>query len=104
MFMSLERSREGFLGPTAPFDSSGVDLLGSRGDYWPPGVGILFSDLWVRDGVEGRVLIGLGRRGDFLSPDTSFDSSGLDLLMGIWYELCSTGRRVGGKRSVGGSS
>ena len=67
-FLSFEMGREGFLRPTAPFESSGVDLLGSRRVWQPVGVGRLVSEMRVSDGVVGKVLMDLGRCGDYLRP------------------------------------
>ena len=47
-FLSLGTDGEGFLGPTEMFESSGVDLLGSRGDWRPPWVERLLLELWVK--------------------------------------------------------
>ena len=41
----LVRGREDFLIPTTLFESYGVDLLGSRGDWQPPVVGIFVPEL-----------------------------------------------------------
>ena len=48
--LSLWADREGILELTAPFELSGVGLLGSRGDCRPPRVGRYLSEIWVRDG------------------------------------------------------
>ena len=74
--LSLERVREGFLSPITLFELSGKGLLGSQEDWHPPGVGRLISELWVWGGFVEMIRY-------FLSPDASFRSSGLGLLVGI---------------------
>ena len=49
-FLSLGTGSEGFLGPAELFDLYGVDLLGSQGDWRPPWVRRLLSELWVKAG------------------------------------------------------
>ena len=95
--MSLERVREGFLSPITPFELYREGLLGSREDWWPPGAGRFVSELWIYIEVVERFLKGLGRRGDFLSPDTSFRSLGLGLLAGILSVLFLARRSMEGR-------
>ena len=107
-FLSLGTGSEGFLGPAELFDLYGVDLLGSRGDWRPPWVRRLLSELWVKAGspevfvrfVRSEFVavffagfgafqrlgasdkfLSLGTDGEgFLEPTALFESSGKGLL------------------------
>ena len=79
--LSLGIIREGLL-PAAAIESSGEELLSSRGDWQPPGVRRFLLELWVRDRFLERVFMSLGRRGGFLGAIASFDLSGVGRFVG----------------------
>ena len=86
-FWGLGTGGEGLLRPAGSFGSPGLGLLERQVDWHPPGVGRFVSGLWIGNG----------------GPAASFGSSGVLLLVWIWFfESFGAPQRVGASEQLSG--